>query len=150
MWNTLTYYCLTVKRVCPYDLWNINELAALVFIINIDEYTGSIAKSQLEITNFMVNLGKLVQPIIKVGASIIEHLVKPFNELFKKSLEKPSEELLKLTMRMEELKNITKPTREEQKELQTVMNQIALLAPQAVTAYDDMGNAQVNFAATTK
>lgn len=115
-----------------------------------DEYTGSVAKSQLQITNFMVNLGKLVQPIIKVGALVIEHLVKPFNEVFNIEKNVNSDKLFELTEEMKRLKNITTPTKEEQQKLVDVMNQISVLAPQAVTAYDNMGNAQINFAEATK
>jgi hypothetical protein len=115
-----------------------------------NEYTGAIAKSQLEITNFIVNLGKMVQPIIKVGAIIVENLVKPFNKMFNFEGKTPVQDIYNLTKEMESLQKISKPTAEEQEKLKNVMNELAKLSPSIVTSYDNMGNAQINMASATK
>lgn len=115
-----------------------------------DEYTGAMAKFQLEIDTFIRNIGKMVQPIVKVGAVIIENLVKPFNKMFKIDDTSISEQILDLTLEMDKLQKITKPTADEQKRLKDVMNEMAILSPGMVTSYDNLGNAQINMASATK
>lgn len=114
-----------------------------------EEFTGKLAKSSLSMKDFGVNIGKMLQPIVSLGASLITNLVKPFNEAFGEQV-RPADKLYELIDAMEELKKISKPTAEEQEKLKNVMNQISVLAPSSVTAYDNLGNAQINFAESTR
>ena len=114
------------------------------------EYTGQLAKSQLEMKEFAVNLGKTLQPALLAGAKVISYFSGLFSQMFKKDEENPADKLFDLVEQMKSLQAITTPTKDEQQKLVDVMNQISTIAPNAVTAYDDMGNAQINFAEATK
>lgn len=117
-----------------------------------DSFSGKIAKTSLVIKEFVVNLGKTFQPIILLGAKLVENILTPLNKIFKDlktNQDKSTESLQKLIFRMEDLQKITKPTAEEQKELQDVINNIGVIAPSAVTYYNSIGDAQMDLASAT-